>query len=398
MKVLLISINTLTTPYPVYPLGLDYVADAISSDHEVWVTDVNNLNDPVSLGKVVGDYSPDIIGISLRNIDNADSTNRKGFINEYRQVIRIIRDYSKAPLVLGGSGFTLFPAEIMEALGAEYGIIGEGERLALLLKAIEKEEDPSRIPGIITLPKEKAIPDPFDRPFALNYKPDISRLRYYLENGGMLNLQTKRGCTFRCIYCTYPRIEGSCLRLIPPEDVANNALRLQDSGAKYFFVTDSVFNSDYSHSIEVARAFINAGVSIPWGAFFAPTNPPEEYFRIMADAGLSHVEFGTESLSANMLKTYRKPFGTKHVFNAHKAAVEAGLFVAHYFLLGGPGEDEDSLNETLSNIAMLDKSVFFFFALCAFIRILPFMTLQWRRVRYQGLRAYWSLFSTSPSQ
>jgi len=388
MKVLLISANTLTTPYPVYPLGLDYVADAIAADHEIKIVDINNLGEHGSLGREIDDYSPDIIGISLRNIDNADSVNRKGFIAEYRQYVKTIRESSKAPLVLGGSGFTLFPTEVMEALGAEYGIIGEGERLAHLLKAMEKQEDPSRIPGIMTLSKEKELPDPFDRSFALNYLPDISRTKYYLKNGGMLNLQTKRGCTFRCIYCTYPRIEGSHLRLIPPEDAANNALRLQDSGAKYFFVTDSVFNSDYSHSIKVARAFINAGISIPWGAFFAPTNPPEGYFRIMADAGLSHVEFGTESLSGNMLKTYKKPFGARQIFNAHRAAIEAGLFVAHYFLLGGPGEDEDSLNETLSNIAMLNKSVFFFFALCAFIRILPFMTLQWKRVRYQGLRAY----------
>ena len=388
MKVLLISANTLTTPYPVYPLGLDYVADAIAADHQVKIVDINNLGEQGSLGKEIGDYSPDIIGLSLRNIDNADSVNEKGFICEYQQYVKTIREYSNAPLVLGGSGFTLFPSEVMEALGAEYGIIGEGERLALLLEAMEKQEDPSRIPGIMTLPEEKAIPDSFDRSFALNYGPDISRTRYYLKNGGMLNLQTKRGCTFRCIYCTYPRIEGSHLRLIPPEDVANNAMRLQDSGAKYFFIVDSVFNSDYSHSIEVARAFKNAGVSIPWGAFFAPTNPPEGYFRIMADAGLSHVEFGTESLSANMLKTYKKPFSIKHIFKAHKAAIKAGLFTAHYFLLGGPGEDKDSLHETLSNIAMLNKSVLFFFALCEFIRILRSTKLQWRRVRYQGLGAY----------
>jgi radical SAM superfamily enzyme YgiQ (UPF0313 family) len=388
MKVFLISANTLTTPYPVYPLGLDYVADAIAADHEIKIVDINSLGEHGSLGEEIDNFSPDIIGISLRNIDNADSVNRKGFISEYRQYVKAVREHSKAPLVLGGSGFTLFPAEVMEALGADYGIIGEGERFAHLLRAMEKQEDVSRIPGIMTLSEKKSIPDPFDRSFALNYVPDISRTKYYLKNGGMLNLQTKRGCTFRCIYCTYPRIEGSHLRLIPPEDAANNALRLQNSGAKYFFVTDSVFNSDYSHSIKVARAFKNAGVSIPWGAFFAPTNPPEGYFRLMADAGLSHVEFGTESLSGNMLKTYKKPFGTKHIFNAHTAAIEAGLFVAHYFLLGGPGEDEDSLNETLSNIAMLNKSVLFFFALCAFIRILLFMTLLWRRVRYQGLRAY----------
>ena len=268
MKVLLISANTLTTPYPVYPLGLDYVADAISADHEIKIVDINNLGEHGSLGKEIDDYSPDIIGLSLRNIDSADSVNRKGFISEYQQYVKTIRQYSNAPLVLGGSGFTLFPAEVMEALEAEYGIVGEGERLALLLKAIEKKEDPSCIPGIMILPEEKAIPDPFDSSFTLNYIPDISRKEYYLKNGGMLNLQTKRGCTFQCIYCTYPRIEGGRLRLIPPEDVANNAMRLQDSGAKYFFIVDSVFNSDYSHSMEVARAFKKSRDLHPVGVLF----------------------------------------------------------------------------------------------------------------------------------
>ena len=81
MKVVLISANTLTTPYPVYPLGVDYVADAISADHETMIVDMNTLEDHGSLGKEISDYSPDIIGISLRNIDNADRVYRKGFIS-----------------------------------------------------------------------------------------------------------------------------------------------------------------------------------------------------------------------------------------------------------------------------------------------------------------------------
>ncbi|MCJ7687694.1 MAG: B12-binding domain-containing radical SAM protein, partial [Desulfobacteraceae bacterium] len=93
MKVLLISANTLTTPYPVYPLGLDYVADAIAADHEIKIVDINNLGEHASLGKEIGDYSPDLIGLSLRNIDNADSVNRKGFISEYRQYVKTVRKH-----------------------------------------------------------------------------------------------------------------------------------------------------------------------------------------------------------------------------------------------------------------------------------------------------------------
>jgi radical SAM superfamily enzyme YgiQ (UPF0313 family) len=372
MRVLLISANRLTAPYPVYPLGLDYVAGAIADDHEVEIADLNNFQDNESLGETIQRFSPDVIGISLRNIDNTDTTDPRGFIEIYRGLIDAIKSRSDALIVLGGSGFTIFPAETMEALNADYGIKGEGERLALLLEAIEKGEDPTSIPGVVTPTFQKPIPPPWDKP--LNGTPikDPAHLGFYLKNGGMLNLQTKRGCRFDCIYCTYPYIEGREQRLFAPTEVAVTALGLQKAGAKYFFVADSAFNSDDSHSIAVAKAFKKAGVSIPWGAFFVPVKPSQDYFRILADAGLTHVEFGTESLSNRVLASYRKPFRVHHVLDAHRAAVAEGLNVAHYFVLGGPGENGDTLNETLSTADTLNKSVLFFF--CA-MRIYPHTAL-----------------------
>ena len=361
MKVLLISANTLTTPYPVYPLGLDHVADAISSHHEVRIADVNALGGVDPLIRMIDSFRPDIMGMSLRNIDNTDQTEQRSFVAEYRSVANTIRTHTQAPLVLGGSGFTLFPEEMMAVLGAEYGIVGEGERLTDLLGAMENNEPINGIPGVVTQTGPKTIPPPLAGPWGRKQLPDSPHLQYYLKNGGMLNLQTKRGCPFRCIYCTYPHIEGKRLRLLPPEAAAEDALRLQKAGAKYFFVTDSVFNSHATHSMAVAEAFIDAGVKIPWGAFFAPVNPPDGYFDLMARAGLTHAEFGTESLCDPMLKSYGKPFRTGHVFRAHKAAVDRGLYVSHFFLLGGPGEDGDSMDKTLNNIEKLTRGVFFFF-------------------------------------
>ena len=126
-----------------------------------------------------------------------------------------------------------------------------------------------------------------------------------------------------------------------------------------------------------------AGLTIPWGAFFAPLDSPKGYFERMARAGLTHAEFGTESMCNTMLKNYGKPFRTKHVFNAHKAATDSGLYVSHFFLLGGPGENADSIDETLNNIERLNRSVFFFFVLCVFIRIRLFMIWRWRKDRYR---------------
>jgi radical SAM superfamily enzyme YgiQ (UPF0313 family) len=361
MKVLLISANRLVEPYPVYPVGLDYVAGALGGRHEVKTVDLNTLADDHALVALLTAFRPDVAGISLRNIDNTDTTDPRGFMGEYVDLVQTVRRHTDAVLVLGGSGFTIFPERILDFLKADYGIIGEGERLALLLEALENGRDPESIPGVISPRNQAAAPAPWDHPFERDAVTNRPYLTYYLQHGGMLNLQTKRGCPFHCVYCTYPAIEGHRMRQLPPEDIAATALSLAAAGARYLFITDSSFNADTAHSLAVARAFKKAGLAIPWGAFFTPRQPPAGYYRELAAAGLTHVEFGTDALSDPVLAAYGKPFNVAQALAAHERAVAAGLHVAHYFLLGGPGETPDSLEETLANIDRLTKTVVFLF-------------------------------------
>ncbi|MBN1531140.1 MAG: radical SAM protein [Spirochaetes bacterium] len=368
MNILLVSANTFTEPYPVYPLGLDYVAGSIPGRHRVTVIDMNDTNGPQGLAAAVRTASPDLVGLSLRNIDNTDVTSSEGFIPGYGELMRAIRGATPSPVVLGGCAFTLFPDALLRELGAEYGIVGEGERFAALLEAIEGGSDPGTIPGIAIPGSPAAVPPPWDGPVRRRFDPGAAHIGYYLKRGGMLNLQSKRGCPHRCIYCTYPHIEGSGLRLFPPEEVAETALALQRAGARYLFVTDAVFNCHPDHSEAVAEAFIRSGLSIPWGAYFSPAAQRGGVFELMKRAGLTHVEFGTESLSDTMLHNYGKPFGVEEALRAHHDAVSAGLHVAHFMLLGGPGEDESTVDETLSVAEGLPRTVLFFF--CG-IRIYP---------------------------
>lgn len=375
MKVLLISANTLTTPYPVYPIGLDYVAGAIDEAHEVKILDLNTVDGTEVLVKTLEGLTPDLIGISLRNIDNTDIVDVQSYLAGYRDLVDTIRANSEAPVVLGGSGFTIFPRRILAAVGADYGIVGEGERLRLLIQALEGGQDPGEIEGVVAQGTGWHKPQPWQAPPVRDFNPDRSHTAYYLKHGAMLNLQSKRGCPFRCIYCTYPHIEGRKMRLLPPEAVAATALALEAAGARYLFLTDSAFNAHPEHSLAVAEAFIDAGLKTPWGGFFAPTKPPEGYFTTLKRAGLTHVEFGTEALCDPVLASYGKPFTGTDVFHAHQTALDAGLHVAHYFLLGGPGEDAGTLAETLSNIDKLKKTVLFLF--CG-MRIYPHTALYHR--------------------
>jgi radical SAM superfamily enzyme YgiQ (UPF0313 family) len=306
-------------------------------------------------------------------VDTSDATRPDGFFANHRDLVASIRAQTTAPLVLGGSGFTIFPETMMRGLGADYGIIGEGERLSLLLDAMEGHNGALPLPGILTQRTAAAISEPWPGRIARRFDPALPHVAFYLKRGGMLNLQTKRGCGFNCIYCTYPLIEGHALRLFDPQEAGCTARRLQEAGARYIFVADAAFNSNGAHSLAVARAFKKAGVSIPWGAFFAPVSMDRDYFRVLADAGLSHVEFGSESLSDSVLKAYRKPFRAENVFQAHAAAAAAGLNVAHYFLFGGPGENFDTVNETLEGIENLGLCALFLF--CG-MRIYPQTALE----------------------
>ena len=233
MKILLISANKLKNPYPVYPLGLDYVAGSLSSSHDVRILDLNEFEDIESI-KAIKDIPADVIGISLRNVDNTDIKDLKYFLEQYQNLIKEIKINSSALIVIGGSAFTIFPSEFMNELDADYGIIGEGERLELLLKAIQDKENPDKIPGIISKQSVAVIPEPWDNQITRKFDSGNSYIPFYLKKGGMLNLQTKRGCSFKCIYCTYPHIEGEKLRLFKPDEIAKTALEASERGSEIF--------------------------------------------------------------------------------------------------------------------------------------------------------------------
>lgn len=360
MRILLLSPNRLIAPYPVYPLGLDYVAASLSPVHQVEIADLHVV-DKRALAALLDSFAPEIIGIACRNIDNTDATDPLFLLQEYRDLVLWLRARSTAVIVCGGSGFTIMPERISAFLDVDYGIIGEGERLGLLVEALAAGEDPAAIPGVLSRGGVAVQPPPWQGGLSRRLPVADDQIAFYVQNGGMLNLQSKRGCSFSCLYCSYPRIEGGVHRLVEPDEVARIALGLQDAGARYLFITDSAFNSNVPHSLAVAKALHRHGLTIPWGAFFAPIELPPEYFEVMAASGCRHVEFGTESLSESMLRAYRKPFRPPEVIAAHRQARAAGLHVAHYFLLGGPGESAATVDESLDAIEQLKKTVFFFF-------------------------------------
>ncbi len=360
-RILLISANRCTTPDPVFPLGLAYLNAALrqAGHQSFWLDRLGTQN---GIEAVLQRYRPDLVGVSLRNIDDVLIRKRETFFGEVASLSARLHQEAHCPIVVGGSGFSLFPDRLLDVTGADFGVCGQGERtLVDLVAALEDGADFSTLPGLVFrqngkvkvnapaagLPGQELVES--DRPAEI--------AGYYLQAGGALNLQTQRGCPFRCCYCTYPLLEGSQPRRRPAAQVAEEFALLQRQGARYVFIVDSIFNSSPRHVEETCEALLRRQVRLPWGCFLRPQGLTPELMRLMARAGLAHVEFGSDSFCDEVLNAYQKDFTFDDILRSNELARLESIDCCHFLICGGPGETSETLQQGFANSRHLANAV-----------------------------------------
>lgn len=362
--ILLVSANRHHIPYPVYPIGVSYLRGYLESnlaDFHVEVFDCN-LHTNEELAQVLQQLDPAYVGLSLRNIDGANSLDRSSFIGSYRDIVSCIRANSTAMVFIGGAGFSIYPQALIDALKPDYGIIGEGEEsLCELVRALEQGQDPSTIEGVACYVDGTFRCNPHTKYLkSLDVKFEHNLIDFYWQSSGMLNIQTKRGCPYSCIYCSYPLIDGRKVRTLDPDLIVDNIKRVKaEKGIDYLFFTDSVFNIYNSYNIELAEKIIKSGLKIRWGAYFSPSNLSDEMLALFRASGLTHIELGTESFSDSQLVNYGKHFTFREVLEASELCLKHNVYYAHFLILGGYGETQQTLKETIENSKRIRYSVFF---------------------------------------
>ena len=360
-RILLISTNRCATPDVVFPLGLSHLnATLRRAGHETRWLDFNVESQPVP--EVLREFQPHFVGVSVRNIDDVLIRKRETYFNQLGGLTATIRNIHPCPVILGGSGFSIFPQQLLALTGADFGIQGEGERGFLaLIAALSNGGDFSNVPGLVYRRGSEIVANPqgmsplaqvveaVDRPTAL--------LDYYLRQSGMLNLQTQRGCAHTCCYCTYPVIEGRVHRQRPPEVVAEEMAQLEAQGAKYVFIVDSVFNSSPRHVVQTCEALIRRKLSVRWGCFMRPQGLTPTLMGLMARAGLSHIEFGSDSFCDEVLAAYHKHLTFDDILHSSELARQQHLDFCHFLICGGPGETDETLDRTFDNSLKLHDAV-----------------------------------------
>jgi radical SAM superfamily enzyme YgiQ (UPF0313 family) len=368
MRALIVSANRETLPSPVVPLGPLSVAAALRDEHEVKVLDLCFEEDPnAAAERIVRDFDPEVIGIGLRNLHTNAYDGSEKLVAEYAALVRHFRETTRVPIVLGGAAYSLQPERLLAELGADYGIVGEGERTFRdVVDALAHGRDPPRITRApASLPAKLRIARP--RNHDARWQSDLDDLpppardlvdpRYYTFDGTD-NLQTKRGCAFACAYCDYPDLEGSKVRVRDPVAIATELeSRAKVPGVTHMFFVDSVFNVPRSHALAVCEAIVERQNPLPWVCYGSPVALDAEVVSAMARAGCLGVEVGSDAGTARMLAKLKKPFSLDDVVRTRALFRDNGIFDCHTFVLGAMDETPEEVRETLSFVERLDPDV-----------------------------------------
>lgn len=311
MKLLLIQSYLGGKEPPVYPLGLACISSVLP-DHDVRIFDPNVSERPFEeLKEIIKTFSPDIVGVSIRNID---STNKRKVVFYYEYFKKVIDAVSAASagakIIVGGSGFSMFAKVIMEdEQRIDMGVFLEGE--TVMPDLLDNIEEPWKVRGVFYRKGSEVIFSGYADQTDLTVVPlpDRSLLppKRYRSTSEAIGIETKRGCALKCVYCIYGFLNGNHYRFRSPELVVDEIESIKNKyGVDTFTFVDSVFNIPVGQAEAICREIIRRNLKVKWSAWFNEGSLSEEFFKLAIKAGCNKVILSPDGFSDTVLKRLEK--------------------------------------------------------------------------------------------
>jgi len=369
MRIALISPkwNEMVNSYP--PLGLGYLAAVLEADgHQVAIFDLGlEPKTPVSedVRRVVA-YAPDLVGLTAmtNNYHSAEA------------IMAGVKEQLHCPIVVGGPHVTLFPERIATDSRVDYVVYGEGEETLLeLVRVLMRDgcapttEALRQIQGlcftaggqVICNPPRPLIKDLDGLPFPARHLFALDRYPLYAPNGErMVTLLSSRGCPFNCSYC-FKGIVGRTYRQRSPDSIIAELRHLiEHYGYRHFYFIDDLFTIDRRRLTAITRRMIDERLGIRWQCLARVDRVTPETLQLMYRAGCREVHYGIESGNPEILKSLGKRITIEQVRDAVAWTARAGILAKGYFMLGLPGDTEETMQQTLqfASELELDQAMF----------------------------------------
>lgn len=338
----------------VYPIGIVALASSLlRSGHQVEILDMNLEKDPFgSVKSKLQSFLPEAIGFSLRNIDplaNKTSSLIPPFLVTVRMASSLL---PQAWLIVGGTGFSLFPERLMlELPEIHYGFVGEAENsFPLLLNSLE---NPPELKGLCMRKgnKIKITPPSKGMDMACYMPPsrDLLDPSMYLDINSYvppIGIETKRGCSFHCAYCVYPSLQGKKFRCRQPSAVVDELEFLNNEyGIERFHFTDPIVNFPRGHMEEICIEILRRKLKIKWDGFIRENGFNEKNAALFERSGCECFSFSPDGLCQEALDVLGKGLTEEVVLKAARTAAKTDVMSVCHFMVNVPGETSETCDK-----------------------------------------------------
>ena len=348
MRVLLINPYYSISETPSPPLGLAYLAGALSAAGAA-VKILDLVVFPYSrsgLRALIEDFKPEIAGLTAVTMT-------------FNDAIAVVKDIKKIdpdlPTVMGGPHVSFCARETLrDHPELDVIAIGEGERTIVdLCLAIDNRLDLAGVKGIAYRRGSEFHRTDSAEPIEnLDDLPPPNRsllpLGRYRALNMPISITTSRGCPFKCIFCVGRKMVGTRVRYRSKEKVADELQYLNTLNFQQINIADDLFTANKAHCLGVCDEIIKRNLQLTWTSFARVDTVSDEILRKMKAAGCTAVSFGIESANPQILETIKKGITLDQVENAVDMCRRTGITPYASFILGLPGETPETISATMA--------------------------------------------------
>lgn len=330
-------------------------APLIQAGHEVEVLDLDMVKAPAEqLEKKLNEFSPDYVGMTCTT----------PLVYKVQHIASVVKRHNPNTIVIaGGPHPSSFPEDTLTDSDLDMICIGEGD---FTLEEIVSGADLSTVNGICYREATEIIVNPVKEHIA-----DLDRLSF--PAWGLFNLknykvppllcrknpvgtmETSRGCVFGCTYCN-KNIFGRTFRVKSAKKVVDEMEYMLDVGFREIHIMDDGFTTDIDRAKQICDLIVERGLKFLWNLHngIRVNRVDREFLEKARDAGCYGITFGVESGDQTILNNIHKGTTLEQIRQAFKWTKEVGIETLAFFMLGLPGETEESMQRTIDFAKELD--------------------------------------------
>ncbi len=366
------------------PVGLLSLASFLEKHRiKAGFLDANAMQLPQ--GKVIAiiiEEMPRVVGISVNIFSFLQAVSYTEAIKEISKDISVI---------WGGPHPTIAPDICFNKSKADLIAIGEGE-LTLLegIKCILGRQGFQEVNGVayrqdggfkINLPRMR-IENLDELPLpAYHLLPDLKYYKTRARKKPFMGIVTSRGCPFNCIYCSKDVFKNKITMRSPENIIEEIGLLVNKYNIRQIDILDDNFTADRNRVKRLCELIINHKykIHINLQTGIRCDRIDEELMKVMKRAGVFKIAFGVESGNDAILKEIRKELDLEKVLYASGLARKYGMVILGFFMIGLPGDNERTLQETIDFAIKMNPHI------ANFMMTIPFYgTELYRRVEREG--------------